>query len=120
MNFQWFNQAETETWFWFCSEPLNNSVQCPVPSFLNVMSSVQSLASRVQRPESSVQSPESNTWVQSPGIPVSRSEVTRWNFLSKSLKNTSGKFIFSKVAGFYPAILLKINLKRDIFQGFWL
>ena len=49
MNFQWFNQAESETGFWFCSEPVNNSVQCPVSSFSSVAS---------------------NTCVQSPGIPV--------------------------------------------------
>ena len=52
MNFQWFNQAESETGFWFCFEPVYNSVQFPVPSFLSV-------ASSVQRPESSVQSPAS-------------------------------------------------------------
>ena len=104
MNFQWFNQAESETGFWFCSEPVNNSVQCPVPSFLSVASNVQSPASRVQHqehsvqspassiqrlessvqcpessvqnPESSVQSPESNTCVQSPGTPVCRWKQT--------------------------------------------
>ena len=29
MNFQWFNQAESETGFWFCSELVDNSLQCP-------------------------------------------------------------------------------------------
>ena len=75
MNFQWFNQAESETGFWFCSEPVNNSVQCPVPSFLSVASSVQSPASKVQRPESSVQSPackvqRPESSVQSPAFRV--------------------------------------------------
>ena len=48
MNFQWFNQAESETGFWFCSEPANNSIQCPEPG-------VESVVSTVQHPESSVQ-----------------------------------------------------------------
>ena len=77
MNFQRINQAKSDTGFWFYSEPVSDSVQCPVPSFLSVAprvqrpeSSVQSTASRVKRPEYSVQSPESNTCVQSSGIPV--------------------------------------------------
>ena len=64
MNFQWFNQTESETGFWFCSEPVNNSVQCPVPSFLSVASSVKSPASAVQRPASRVQSPKLASRVQ--------------------------------------------------------
>ena len=72
MNFQWFNQAESENEFWFCSEPVNNSVQCPVPTFLSVASNVQSPASRVQYPESSVHSPASS--VQSAASRVQRPE----------------------------------------------
>ena len=51
-NFQSFNQAKSETGFWFCSTTVNNIVQGPEP------------------PESRVQSPASNSCVQSPGIPV--------------------------------------------------
>ena len=50
-NFQEFNQAKSETGFWFCS--VNDSIQ---------------------RPESSVESPESNSGVQSPGTPVCQIE----------------------------------------------
>ena len=72
MNFQWFNQAESETVFWLCSEPVNKSVQCSVPSLLSVASSIQRPASSVQRPASSVQSPVSR--VQSLASKVQRTK----------------------------------------------
>ena len=45
-----FNQAESETGSWFCSETVNGSAQWPEPSVQRVASNVQSPESRVQRP----------------------------------------------------------------------
>ena len=63
-------QEESETGFWFCSEPVDKNVQCPEPSFLSVVPRVQSPESSVQSPASSIHSPASNSCVQGPGIPV--------------------------------------------------
>ena len=115
-NFQWINQAKSETWFWFYSTTINDSVQCPEPSIQSPASgvqcpvprdqhpesSIQSLASRVQRPEStfqsplsrvrmhhpesSVQSPASNSYVQSPGILVCSFKLTTRSVVRFSLQ----------------------------------
>ena len=83
-NLEQINQAESETGFWFCSEPINNSLQCPEPNVQSAVSifqcpysSVQSPESRRQRPESSVQSPVSSTWVQSPKISCLEPSITK-------------------------------------------
>ena len=43
-----------------------------------------------------------------------------WNLQSKSLKNTSKNFIFSKVVHLKFATLLKMKSCKNIFQVFWL
>ena len=43
-----------------------------------------------------------------------------WNLQWKFLKNTSKKFIFSKVVRWKSADLLKMKFCISIFQGFWL
>ena len=106
MNFQWFNQAESENEFWFCSEPVNNSFQCPVPTFLSVASNVQSPASRVQYPESSVHSPASS--VQSPAFRVQRPECSVQSPASRVQRPESYNWVQSpgiRVCPFYILIV---------------
>ena len=70
MNFQCFNHAGSESVFWFCSEPVSKSVQCPEPNFLSVASRVQrpTLASRAQEFRYSIFARRLNDWLQISGL----------------------------------------------------